>query len=75
MIWKISPLLKFEITGIFVNTSTVDHNYSVRDCGISHSLFKCNYLKNENFVLSSFRPFIESTSNFEQVRKKEDGHS
>ena len=33
IIWKISPLLKFEILGVFVNTLTVDDKYPVRDCG------------------------------------------
>ena len=31
IIWKISPLLKFEITGFFVNTLTADYKYPVRD--------------------------------------------
>ena len=44
LIWKKSPLLKLQIIGVFVNTSTVDYKYSVRDCGICRSLFKCNYL-------------------------------
>ena len=33
MICKISPLLKFEILGVFVNTLTADDKYPVRDCG------------------------------------------
>ena len=32
MICKISPLLKFEIWGVFVNTFTADDKYPVRDC-------------------------------------------
>ena len=32
MIWKISPLLKFEIKRLFVNTWTADYNYSALDC-------------------------------------------
>ena len=32
MIRKISPLLKFEILGLFVNTLTVDDKYLVGDC-------------------------------------------
>ena len=32
MIWKISPLLKFQILGVFVNTLTADDKYRVRDC-------------------------------------------
>ena len=32
MIWKISPWLKFEIIGLFVNTWTADYKYPVPDC-------------------------------------------
>ena len=31
MIWKISPWLKFEIIGMFVNTWAADYKYSVPD--------------------------------------------
>ena len=31
MICKISPLLKFEILGVFVNTLAADDKYPVRD--------------------------------------------
>ena len=32
MIWKISPWLKFEIIGLFVNTWTAHYKYPVTDC-------------------------------------------
>ena len=32
MIWKISPWLKFEIIGLFVNTWIADYKYPVPDC-------------------------------------------
>ena len=32
MIWKISPLLEFEIIGVFVNTLTGDEKYVVPEC-------------------------------------------
>ena len=32
MTWKISPLLKFQILGVFVNTMTADDKYPIRDC-------------------------------------------
>ena len=32
MIWKIGPLLKFEIIGVFLNTLTADYKYRVPDC-------------------------------------------
>ena len=31
--WKISPLLKYEILGVFVNTLTDDENYPFGDYG------------------------------------------
>ena len=31
MIWKISPLLKFEISGVFLNILTADDQYPFRD--------------------------------------------
>ena len=32
MVCKISPLLQFEVLGIFVNTLTADDKYPVWDC-------------------------------------------
>ena len=32
LIWEISPWLKIEIIGVFVNTLTVDYKYPVPDC-------------------------------------------
>ena len=32
MIWKISPIFKFEILGLFVNTLTADDKYALLDC-------------------------------------------
>ena len=32
MIWKTSPLLKFQMIGVFVNTLTPDYKYPVQDC-------------------------------------------
>ena len=51
MTWKISPLLNFEILGVFVNTLTADENYPFWILGICCSGFKCNYLKNRKFFL------------------------
>ena len=36
---------------------------------ICHSQFKCNYLKNEKLFVNFFVPFMEATSNFEQLKK------
>ena len=32
MSWKVSPLVKYEIFGVFVNTLTADGKYPVRNC-------------------------------------------
>ena len=32
MTWKISPLWKFEILGLFVDTLVADENYPFGDC-------------------------------------------
>ena len=50
---KKSPLLKFEVLGVFVNTLTADENYPFGNSGICSSLFKCNSLKNEKLFHNS----------------------
>ena len=52
VIWKISPLFKFEILGIFVNTLTADkkHLFGIVRCCCS--LFKGNCLKKEKLFLN-----------------------
>ena len=32
MIWKMSPLVKFEVLGIFANTFTAGGKYPIWDC-------------------------------------------
>ena len=32
MVWKVSPLVKSQISGVFVNTLAADHKYPVRVC-------------------------------------------
>ena len=39
MICKVSPLVKFEILGMFINTLIADDKYPVRDC--ENSQFPC----------------------------------
>ena len=75
MIWNITPWLKFEIIGLFVNTWTADYKYPVLDCENLASLFKSSYPKNKKTFSWLFIPFIESPSNFKHFEKKEDRHS
>ena len=32
MIWKVSPLVKSEVLGVFATTLTADHNYPLQVC-------------------------------------------
>ena len=70
MIWKISPLLKIEILGVFDNTLTTDDKYHVQDC---ENLLFPNQRK-LSFELKTysilFVPFLESSSNFKYFQKK-----
>ena len=52
MIWKISPLLKFEILVVFVNTSTASEKYPTWDCENFLVPFKEDYLRNEKLFLN-----------------------
>ena len=63
VIWKISPLFKFEILGVFVNTLTADkkHLFGIVRCCCS--LFKGNCLKKEKFS-SIFCSFFGNFLNF-----------
>ena len=54
MIWKMSPLFKFETQGVFVNTLAVITSILLGIVRICSSLFKSNYLKNEKPFLSFF---------------------
>ena len=52
MICKISPLLKFEILGVFVNTYTPDDKYPVGDCeNLQFPIQMILSLKKKNFSI------------------------
>ena len=52
MIWKIPPLWKFEIFGVFVNTLTADDKYPVLDCESFQFPIQMQFLKNKNLFLN-----------------------
>ena len=54
MTWKISPWLKFEIIGLFVNTWTGDYKYLVMDFVNLPFSFKFSYLGKKKHFLSFF---------------------
>ena len=53
MTWKITPLWKLEILGVFVNILVADDKYPNRDCE-NLKFYKCNYLENKIFFLNFF---------------------
>ena len=63
MMWKISPWLKFEIRGLFVNIWAPDYKYPVPDVTICCSLFKSSYLRN----IKHFQGFLFHLWKFHQI--------
>ena len=65
IIWKISPWLKFQVIGLFLNTWTADYKYPVTDCeNLSFPIQIQLSYKKETFS-RFFIPFMESPWNFE----------
>ena len=75
MICKISPLFKFKIIVVFVNTLTVDAKYPETDCG--NLLFPIQMQLFEKGTTFSwfFVPFLESSWNLKHFQKKEHCYS
>ena len=68
-----NPLVLSEILEVIVNTLTADDKYPVQDCknlplGIQMQL-------SEKKISQFFVPFLQSTSNFKHLEKKDDRHS
>ena len=63
IIWKISPLSKFEISGHFLHTWLPMTSMLFRLLKTCGSLFKCNYLKKKNFSLN----FLFNLWNLHQI--------
>ena len=61
MIWKMSPSVKLEILGVFVNILTVDHKYPVWD--IENLAFPIKALLSKKL----FPGFLVHVWNFEQI--------
>ena len=75
MIWKIFPLLKFEIILLFVNTWPSDYKYPVPDCENLPFPIQIQLSQKQKIFSRFFIPFMESPSNFEHFQKKEDRYS
>ena len=70
MIWKISPWYKFQIIGLFANTSTADYKYPVPDCENMPFPIRVRLFKKQKTFSEFFIPFMQSPSNFEYFQKK-----
>ena len=67
---KISPWLKFEIIGLFVNTWTADYKYALPDCENLPFPIQIQLSSKQKTFSRFFVPFMESPSNFERFQKK-----
>ena len=70
MTWKISPLLSLEILGVFVNTSTSDYKYPVRDFENLQFPIQVQLSSKRKSFSKFFVAFMESPSNFKPSQKK-----
>ena len=75
IIWKISPPLKFEIIGLFINTWTADYKYPVTDYENLQFPIQIQLSWKQKSYSRFFISFMESPSNFEHFPKKRDRHS
>ena len=72
MISKITPLLKFEIIGVFVNTLTADYKYASLDCENLQFLIQMQLSSKPKTFSRLFVPFVESILNFKHFQIKQD---
>ena len=64
-----SPLIIGGILGVFVNTLTADGMYPVQDCENLRLLILMQLSKKGKRFSEFFIPFLESTSNFNILKK------
>ena len=65
MYWRISPLVRYEILGLFLNTLTADDKLSRQNKEHLHELIQVQ------LSCQFFIAFMELTSNFEHFFKKD----
>ena len=74
-ICKISPLWKFEILDVFVNTLTADAKYPVWDCENMQFPIQMHLSWKQKIFSEFFVPFMESLSNSKHFKKRVDHDS
>ena len=72
IISKLSPLFKFENLGVFFNTLTADDKYPVPDSLNLQFPIQIQWSWKQKTFSQVFGPFMESLSNFNEFRKKDD---
>ena len=75
LIWKMFPLLLFEILLVFLNTLTAEVKYPIEDWGNFPLPIQMQLSEIQNKFSWFFLPFLESTSNFQHFETKDDGHT
>ena len=70
MSWILSLLVKFEIRGLFINTLTVNHDYSVRNTESLPQPIQMQLSKKQKSFCKFLPPFLQPRSNFENFEKK-----
>ena len=68
--WILSLLVKFEIRGLFINTFTVNHDYSVRNTESLPQPIQMQLSEKQKSFCKFLPPFLQSRSNFENFEKK-----
>ena len=75
LVWKMSPLVIGEILEVFVNTLTGNAKYSNQDCDNLPLPIQMQLSEKQKTFSQLFVPFLESTSNFKLLEKKDNRHS
>ena len=70
-----SPAVSDEIFVVFVYTLTSDGKYPVQGCGNLQLPIQMQLSEKPKSFSEFFVPFLNSTSNFEHLERKDDRHS
>ena len=75
LIWKMSPLVLRQISGVFVNTLTGNDKYPVQDSENLPLPIQPQFSQKRKNFSEFFVPFLESASNFKYFIRKKDLYS
>ena len=64
-------LVQWKVLKLFVNTSTVDHKYSLLTRDNSMQTIQMHFSRNQNIFSEFFAAFLDSTLNFDHFLKKQ----